>query len=134
MNKVLIMLIALVMSILISCASQPKLVKAYVEPEQASPGDLIKMYAQFTGSAKDLKAVYLTVREYPSEYPRIDLYPGTGDDQNLWSEDGEIPWEASPGMYHLDVNAIKKDGEEIVSEGFENNWAGKAGTIVLQIK
>lgn len=134
MSKAILLVLTLAMSILVSCAGQPKLVKAYVEPEQASPGDLIKMYVQFTGSSQDLKEVYLTVREYPSEYPRIELYSSPDDGQNLWSEDGEIPWEASPGSYHLDINAINKDGKEIISEGFEENWAGKAGTIVLQVK
>ena len=46
-------------------AAQPKLVKAWVEPEEAAFGDSINLYVGFSGSAKDLKEVYLTVREYP---------------------------------------------------------------------
>lgn len=128
------LLIALLLCSLMACASQPKLMKATVEPEEASPGDLLTMSVQFSGTSDDLQAVFLTVREYPSEYPRIELYPTGTSAENLWSEDAEVPWEATPGTYHLDVNAIDKKGKEIVTKGFEDNWAGKAGTIVVKIK
>jgi len=133
MKKSLLILVAVFCVGQLAFAGQPKLVKAWVEPEEAAIGDSVKLYVEFTGSAKDIKEVYLTVREYPYDYPRIDLQP-MGTKKNLWFKEGEIPYDAYSETYHLDINAFTKKGKEIVTKGFEENSTGKAGTIVLKAK
>lgn len=116
----------------IAYAGQPKIKKTILEPEEAAAGDSIRLTIQFTGKHEDLKEVYLTVREYPYEYSKILLQPVEGK-KNTWVVEETIPYEAPTGTYHLDVNAIDKDGNEIIEKGFENNSTGKAGTVILKI-
>ncbi len=81
-----------------------------------------------------MKEVYLTVREYPYDFPMIKLLPKENSDMNLWADDLVIPYDAYPGEYHLDINAFTNSGEEIVTEGFEDNSTGQTGTIIVKVK
>lgn len=128
MNKIWILLCILVS---ISFAAQPELKEAKIDPAVATVGDSVTVSVEFTGTSKDLKEVYLTVREEPYEYPRIPL---KNTEKNIWSMSQEIPYDAYSGTFHLDINAIDKNGKEIVTKGFEKSTTGKAGTIELKIK
>jgi len=134
MRSILIIAAVLSLALLISCSSQPQLMKASIEPELAAPGAEASVSVEFSGMHADMKQVYLTVREYPYDYPMVELEPDNNSSTNLWSLDLTIPYEAYPGDYHLDINAFLKDGNEIVTEGFEDNSTGKAGTILLKVK
>jgi hypothetical protein len=134
MRSILFIAALLSLALLISCSSQPQLMKASVEPEMAAPGASANVSIEFSGTHADMKQVYLTVREYPYDFPMVELYPDNSSTSNLWTLDMTIPYEAYPGEYHLDINAFLKDGGEIVSEGFEDNSTGKAGTIILKVK
>jgi hypothetical protein len=134
MRKVFLISIMASLCIFISCASQPKLVETMIEPELAAPGDSIYLSIKFTGMHTDMKEVYLTVREYPDDFPMIKLLPKEKSDLNLWTNELVIPYDAYPGEYHLDINAFKNGGEEIITEGFENNSTGKTGTIIVKVK
>ena len=134
MREVLLISLMASLCVLVSCASQPQLVETMIEPEFAAPGDSIYLSIQFTGKPSDIKKVYLTVREYPYDFPMIKLLPKEKSDLNLWADGLLIPYEADPGEYHLDINAFLDSGEEIITEGFENNSTGKTGTIILNVK
>lgn len=131
--KKLLTIAMLLLAAQILVAGQPRLVKATLEPVEVSPGGTIKLYIEFTGSSSDLKEVYLTVREYPWDYPKIPLTPVKGK-KNVWADDGQLPYETPAGTYHFDINAIDKKGKEIVSKGFEESETGKAGTIKMIVK
>jgi hypothetical protein len=126
--------IILLMGLLIACSGQPKLMQATVEPEIASPGESITLQVQFSGTYTDMKNVYLTVREYPYDYPMIELSPDMSETGNRWKKEVTVPYDANNGEFHLDINAFVRSGEEIISDGFENNSTGKTGTIILKIK
>ncbi len=134
MKTIFLIAAILSLSLLISCSSQPKLMQAVIEPELASPGASANVQVEFSGNKSEMKNVYLTVREYPYDYPMIELLPNDKSDSNSWSLDMPIPYEAYPGEYHLDINAFLQDGKEIITEGFEDNSTGKAGTILLKVK
>ena len=134
MRKILLTSLMASLCIFVSCASQPKLVETMIEPEFVSPGDSIYLSIQFTGKQSEMKEVYLTVREYPYDFPMIKLLPKENSDMNLWADDLVIPYDAYPGEYHLDINAFTNSGEEIVTEGFEDNSTGQTGTIIVKVK
>ena len=46
-------------------AGQPEFVEATITPDVAAIGDTVSITVEFTGEAKDVEKVYLTVREYP---------------------------------------------------------------------
>ncbi|MBN1998738.1 hypothetical protein JW935_14360 [candidate division KSB1 bacterium] len=108
--------------------------EAKIEPSVISTGDTVRVSILFSGTVNDLKEVYLTVREYTEEYPWIPLEPDTTSAENFWSETGIIPDDASGLSFHLDINAVDKDGEEIVTQGFEDSATGKAGTIEVYVQ
>lgn len=135
MKKVIIfVLLMLFVLVHLSFAGQPKLKKAVIKPTEASIGDTIKVVVEFTGVHKDIREVYLTVREYQYDYPRIPLMADTTCKKNIWAMKGPIPNEAPPELFHLDITAIDKEGKEIVTKGFEQSYTGKAGTIELKVK
>ena len=78
MKKALSFLVALFVMTQLSFAAQPKFVKSWTEPEEVGSGKTVTATVEFTGSQKDLKEVYLTVREYPYDYHNIYLKPIEG--------------------------------------------------------
>ena len=134
MKIVAFMCTALMLGLLASCSSQPKLVQTSIEPELLAPGESANVTVEFSGNQSDMKQVYLTVREYPYDFPMIELEADKSSNANLWKLDMAVPYEAYPGEYHLDINALLKDGNEIITEGFETNSTGKAGSIIIKVK
>ena len=133
MRKVaLVALVALFTISGLAMAAQPKLVDAKITPEKASVGDKVTVTVEFSGKAKDLKQVYLTVREYPYDGPTIVLKPVEGK-KNVWTAEETVPYEAPAETFNLDITAVDKKGKEIVTEGFEDNYTGKAGSVKLQV-
>ena len=127
-----IVLVALFTFASLATAGQPKVIEAKISPEKATVGEKITVTVEFSGTAKDLKQVYLTVREYPYDGPTIVLRPVKGK-KNIWSAEETVPYEAPAETFNLDINAVDKKGKEIVSKGFENNYTGKAGSVKLEV-
>ena len=114
-------------------AAKPELVQASISPEKASVGDKVKVSVEFTGKKADLKQVYLTVREYPYDGPTIVLKPIEGGKKNIWVAEQNVPYDAPAETFNLDITAVDKKGNEIVTKGFEDNSFGKAGSVKLVV-
>lgn len=132
MKKTALILVVLFTLVSLATAAQPKLVEAKITPDKASVGDKVTVTVEFTGKAKDLKQVYLTVREYPYDGPTIVLKPVEGK-KNIWTAEETVPYDAPAETYNLDITAVDKKGDEIVTEGFENNYTGKTGSVQLEV-
>ena len=115
-------------------AAQPTLKDATVEPAVAAPGDAMKIQIEFKGDTKKVKSVTLMVREYPYEGPTMDLKPVDDKKRNLWVLESNVPWDAPSESFHLDIGAVDYDSKPIITEGFEDNWTGKTGTIEFEVK
>lgn len=133
MRNILLIAVALLVATSFLFAEQPKLVDAKIEPTTASAGDSVKIVVEFTGKKDDLKKVFLTVREYPDEGPTIYLKPCEDCKKNVWEMAQRVPWDAPAETFHLDITAVDKDGKEVVTKGFENNYTGKAGSVTLKV-
>jgi len=131
MKKAVLTLFALFLITGMAMAKQPKLVKATITPAKAAIGDSVKVQVEFTGKQSALKQVYLVVRGYEYDTDAIVLKPAADTKKNIWIADQIIPYEAPAEVFHLDVNAIDKKGNEVVTKGFENSSTGKAGTVEL---
>jgi hypothetical protein len=126
--------LAVIMLFIVSTnhAAQPTVKSYKIEPTVASPGDSVRVQIEFSGIADSVKSVRVIVREYPDDAPRFELKPLNA--QNTWGFATLVPWDAPIQYFHLDIKAVAKNGAEIVSPGFENNYTGKAGTIEFQVK
>ena len=133
MRNVLFIALALLLATSFVFAGQPTLVDAKIEPTSASAGDSVKIAVEFTGKTADIKKVFLTVREYPDEGPTIYLKACEETDKNVWKMAQRVPWDAPAETFHLDITAVDKDGKEIVTEGYESNYTGKAGSVILKV-
>ncbi len=132
MKKTALILVVLFTLASLATAAQPKLVEAKITPEKAAVGDKVTITVEFTGKAKDLKQVYLTVREYPYDGPTIVLKPVEGK-KNIWTAEENVPYDAPAETFNLDITAVDKKGNDIITEGFENNYTGKTGSVQLEV-
>ncbi len=133
MKNLLLITLALLVATSFVFAGQPTVVEATIDPATASAGDSVKISVEFTGKKADVKKVFLTVREYPDEAPTFYLKACEKSDKNVWGSAQRVPWDAPAEKFHLDVTAIDKDGKEIVTKGYENNYTGKAGSVTLKV-
>ena len=117
----------------VTFAGQPKLVQATITPDTVSIGDSVTVEVRFTGKISDLDKVYLVVRGYEYDTQPFYLQPCESSDQNVWTAKEPVPYNASAEVYHLDINAIDKNGKEIVTEAYKDNSSGKAGSIKLTV-
>lgn len=113
-------------------AGQPELVKAKISPEVAAIGDTVTVSVEFSGEANDMEKVFLKVREYPYEGPTIMLHPVEGE-KNVWTAEETVPYDAPAETFNLDITAMDSEGMEIVTQGFESNRFGKAGSVMIEV-
>lgn len=113
-------------------AGQPALVEAKITPETAAIGDTVTVSVEFTGAAADLEKVYLRVREYPYDGPTIYLKPVEGE-KNVWTAEETVPYDAPAEVFNLDITAVDSEGKELITEGFEGNYYGKAGSVQVEV-
>ncbi len=112
---------------------QPTVKSATITPTEVTPGDTVTMEIEFSGKTSDLKEVFFRVREFPNEAPARNLQPAKNRKGNVWVLVSEVPYEAPAQTYHLDVTAIDKDGEEIVTKGMEEQSTGKAASVTMKV-
>ncbi len=115
-------------------AAQPVLLTTKIQPAVAAPGDTVSILIEFTGKAEQIRDVIVTVREYPNDAPRFQLKANSKDGKNIWRHKTVVPWDAPSQEFHLDISATDKDGKEIVSKGFEDNYTGRTGTIAFRVQ
>ena len=131
--KQLHLCLMIIIALLIGCSSKLVVKQTTAVPATAAPGDAVTFKVVFNGPKDAVQSVSATVREYPNMVLSLNDSGTDGDEQvgdNVWSYQTDIPWEAQAQLYHLDVQVIDKEGNEIISEGFES----LAGTIELTIE
>jgi hypothetical protein len=123
----------LLLTVCLALAEQPKVVQTTISPQKASVGNSVKVTVEFTGKPSDIQKVYLVVRGYEYDTDPYPLKPAAKTDKNIWSVKEPVPYNAPAETYHLDINAMDKNGDEIVTKGFETNSSGKAGSVKLTV-
>jgi hypothetical protein len=137
MKKVFFFSILLIVTLVLGCTSQIAVKQAVSEPNPVTAGEDAKFSVLMKGSKDKVTSVIIIVREYP-EFT-FSLYDNgeNGDEMagdNIWSFKYTIPNDAPPDLYHLDICVKDKNGNEIITKGFENQSFGRSGTIELTVK
>ena len=136
-NIVLLMMMVLVILVLFSCAAKLKIAETKALPQLASAGEDVTFMVKVSGPMQNIKDISVTVREYPEMVVELNDIGEEGDEKagdGMWSRKITIPWNADSGTYHLEVTAIDLNGNEIISQGYENQSFGKGGVIDVNIK
>jgi len=137
MNKTLFYSILFIVALVLGCAGQIAVKQTIAEPSEVAPGEDIKIHVVLKGSKDKTGNVVVTVREYPEILISLNDNGDNGDEKagdNIWSFKFPIPWDAPAGIYHLDISVQDKDGNEIITKGFEQQSTGRSGTIEVTIE
>ena len=109
----------LVLSVLTGCSTlgrQPKLQNAAISPAELKPGDT----AVVTVHVADKHDIVRRVEGVVREDQRIKLKlrddgepPDQKADDNVWSLQVDVPFQAPPGSFNLDLTAYRSDGTPV---------------------
>lgn len=108
--------LALALGVLAGCTSIPKLQDAAIAPAQLKVGDS----AVITVRVEDKHAIVKRVEGVVREDPRIKLKlhddgqaPDVKADDRIWSLQVDVPFQAAPGAFTLDLTAYRSDGTPV---------------------
>ncbi len=124
-------------ALFLNCAGNLEVERMYGEPQPVSQGEDLTLYVVLEGATDNVDRVVGTVREYTEMRTNFKNDGTNGDEtagDNVWTYQTPISWDTPTGTYHIDVSVYNQKGEEIVTEGFENRWTGKTGTIEITIE
>ncbi len=124
-------------SILSGCAAKLGVKSISSEKTSVFVGETVKLTVVLNGSTKQVSRVIATVREAPEFSFSLTDGGKNGDEKagdNIWTYALEVPYEADPGEYHLDISVRDEDGKELVVEGMEKRSTGRSGTLVVTVK
>jgi hypothetical protein len=136
-NLLLLLIIVLINLLLFNCAAKLKIAETKALPQSAGAGDETTFMVKVDGPIQKINKIDVTVREYPEMVVALNDSGEEGDEKSgdgMWSRKITIPWNAESGIYHLEVTAMDVDGNEIISQGFENQSFGKSGVIEITVK
>jgi hypothetical protein len=136
MKRIFIVLLLFIF-VLTGCAAKLGVKSISSEKQSVYVGEAVKLTVVLKGSPKLVSRVIATVREAPEFSFPLNDEGKSGDvkaGDNIWSYALEVPYEADPGNYHLDISVRDKDGKELVVEGREKYSTGRSGTIEVNVK
>jgi len=137
MKKTFIISFILITVVLLGCAGQLAIKEISANPMEIYAGDNATLIVKFGGPKDQISSVIATVREAPQIIYTLNDSGEDGDEQasdNIWTCFATVPFEAEPDQYNLDICARDKEGNEIISEGLENQSTGRSGTISVIVK
>lgn len=118
------------------CASQLAVKEMAIEPATISLGKRGLIKVTFVGPKKSVASVHATVYEAPEIFYDLSDDGTNGDekaDDNVWTARVDVPYEAQPGIYHLDIRARDAEGNTIAVKGGELTGAGYSGSITVTV-
>ena len=119
------------------CASQLAVQSFAADPADISPGQSAILMVTFQGPADQVYSVVATVREAPDIMYTLNNSGNNGDAQagdKTWSIEVTVPYEATPGDYHLDIVALDQERKIIVEKGVEMEDVSQSGTLEVTVK
>ncbi len=136
MKRLLIFAVPVCVLLLSSCTSELIVQQTSVSPAELKVGEQGLITVSLKGPKDGVQKVIATVREESSfTFPLNDS--GTDGDvkagDNIWSYQIAVPYEAPPGTYNVEISVYDKDGNELVVEGYENQYYGKSGALAVKV-
>lgn len=124
MKKVYAISIMLSLILAAGCATGPlQMNRAMVMPAQIAAGDNATIMVTFKGPKDQVASVHAVVRENPDITYDLNDNGENGDqmaNDNIWSYVTQVPYEATPGTYHLDITAKDQDGKKVAGESVQS--------------
>lgn len=129
--------ITIMLIFLQSCAGQLAIQEIRMDPQKVEPGDEAMIFVVVKGSTSKISKIVATVREAPDMYFTLNDNGKDGDEKagdKTWSYQVIVPWEADPGVYHLDFSFYDKDGKLIVTRSMKQGRTGSSESIEVYVK
>ena len=114
----------------LTLANSPEIENINVSKNEFSPGDSITVTIEFSGEPTDISSVELFSREYYYDAPELKMQQL--EDKNVWILKGNVPYDTPSGTHHLEIQALNKEGEEIVDQCSECEY-GKTGVVEIKV-
>jgi len=137
MKKALAISLILGVVLAIGCAGPLYVNEAMVRPSQLSAGDDAKILVTFKGPKAKVASVRVIVRENPDITYDLNDNGQNGDmmaNDNIWTVQTKVPYDAQPGTYHLDVTARDKEGVSIPGENSQPETQTGPVAIAVTLK
>jgi hypothetical protein len=116
---------------------QPQFTKAAIAPNELKPGDT----AVITVDLKDRHDIVASLEGVVREDPtiKLKLRPAesarkSGLKPNEWTLQVDVPFQAPPGNFTLDISAYRADGSPVVVKGAEGKALPLMVTVPVVIK
>lgn len=114
-----LLLLAVVLVVVSGCntlSKQPRITEAAIEPQPLKPGDS----AVITLAVKDKNEIIDRIEGVVLEDPRLTFKlrddgeaPDAKAEDNVWSMQVDVPFQAPPGEFRLEFTAFDKTGTPI---------------------
>lgn len=114
-----LVLLAFVLAAVTGCntlSKQPRITEAAIQPQTLKPGDT----AVITLTVKDKNEIIVRIEGVVLEDPRLTFKlrddggsPDEKADDNVWSMQVDVPFQAPPGEFRLEFTAYDKTGTPI---------------------
>ncbi len=118
------------------CAGPLAVKEMAIEPAVINVGGRALILVTFVGPKKSVASVRATVYEAPEIYYDLRDDGTNGDEKandNVWTAQVDVPYEAAPGLYQLDIEARDAEGNTIAVKGGELTGAGYSGSISVTV-
>lgn len=140
MQIALVVITAALTGMLAGCNTmgrQPQFREATITPSQLTPGDS----AVIAVDVKDRHEIVRTVEGVIREEPTLKLKlrddgeaPDTKAGDNLWVLQVDVPFQAPPGEFMLDLTAYRSDGTPVPVRGAEGKTVPLTASLPIVIK
>jgi len=116
---------------------QPQFREASINPSQLTPGDSAVISVNVKDRHEIVRKVEGVIREEPSLKLKLrddGEAPDAKAGDNLWTLQVDVPFQAPPGEFTLDLTAYRSDGTPVPVRGAEGKTAPLATSLPLVIK
>lgn len=123
--------------LLLSCSKTLMVQQISATPEELGIGDQGLVTVTMKGPKNSIKSITATVREESSFTFQLNDGGKNGDitaGDNVWSFQIQVPYEAPPGTYNLEFSVVDMEGNELVVDGYQNQYYGKSGNLPVKVK
>ena len=137
MKKAYLILFILSTVIMIECAGQLAIRQMMVEPPEVTEGSEATILVVFTGQKNTVSSVVARLREDPEIVFSLNDNGESGDKMagdNIWTYSVTVPLNTLANTYHFDISARDLEGNEIITEGYEQQITGRSGTVEITVK
>lgn len=124
----------------VGCATLPKapeIVGGGIAPSTLAPGDTAIITVELQDRFEIVRRVEGVVKEDPSivfELKDDGIPPDAAADDNTWTLQVDVPFNAPPGSFELDLHALNSDGEQVIIRDEAGEAAPLGVTYNLEIR